>query len=324
MGGCESSGNDKEVTSKNGKSSSIDHPPVPLNVVEEVKKYLCTIIIKTKEEDKITNGFFIKTQNYNKYLVAKDSINPDDIINEEIELKIYNHKTIKLDLKECRMKYFPKPKDITLIKIKKDELISNEINFLLCDFDIDSFRYEYIFSIKLPIEGKTICQSGKIIHNGDFEFFHNIPIDNNNNTFISPIMLLYNKKDAYNNINEIKIIGISKNINNSQDKYNSIFIGGIINENNEDLSFGYDIDEILHVSNLNKFEIKFISYEAHIEVTIPCKREDTFSSVEEKLYEKFPELKYKNLDFYKNNKLIRTSSTLIENDISNGDKIEFR
>ena len=316
MGACESR-NEQKLNPNNEKSSSIDHPPVPLNMVEEVKKSLCTINIKTKEEDKITNGFFIKTQNYNKYLVAKDSINPDDIINEEIELKIYNHKTIKLDLKECRMKYFPKPKDITLIKIKKDELISNEINFLLCDFDIDSFRDENIFSIKLPIEGKTICQSGKIIHNGDFEFFHNIPIDNNN-TFISPIMLLDN------NIEEIKIIGISKNINNSQDKYNGIFIGGIINENNEDLPFCYDIDEILHVSNLNKFEIKFISYEAHIEVTIPCKREDTFSSVEEKLYEKFPELKYKNLDFYKNNKLIRTSSTLIENDISNGDKIEFR
>ena len=316
MGACESR-NEEKLNPNNEKSSSIDHPPVPLNVVEEVKKSLCTINIKTKEEDKITNGFFIKTQNYNKYLVAKDSINPDDIIDEEIELEIYAHKKIKLDLKECRMKYFPKPKDITLIKIKNDELFSNEIKFLLCDFDIDSFRYKHIFSIKLPIEGKTICQSGKIIHNGDFEFFHNIPIDNNN-TFISPIMLLDN------NIEEIKIIGISKNINNSQDKYNGIFIGGIINENNEDLPFCYDIDEILHVSNLNKFEIKFISYEAHIEVTIPCKREDTFSSVEEKLYEKFPELKYKNLDFYKNNKLIRTSSTLIENDISNGDKIEFR
>ena len=317
MGGCESCGNLQKSNPKIKNNSSIDHPPVPLNVVEEVKKSLCTINIKTKEEDKITNGFFIKTQNYNKYLVAKDSINPDDIINEEIELEIYNHKTIKLDLKECRMKYFPKPKDITLIKIKNDELIANEIKFLLCDFDIDLFRYEHIFSIKLPIEGKAICQSGKIKHNVDFEFFHNIPIDNNNNS-VTPIMLLDN------NIDKIKIIGISKNINNSQDKYNSIFIGGIINENNEDLSFGYDIDEILHVSNLNKFEIKFISYEAHIEVSIPCKREDTFSSVEEKLYEKFPELKYKNLDFYKNNKLIKTSSTLIENDISNGDKIEFR
>lgn len=247
--------------------------------------------------------------------MAKYHIIPDKIIIEEIELEIYNHKKMELNSKKFQIKYCQKYKDIILIKIKNDENILNEIKFLLCDFNIDLFIYEPIFSIELPIEEKIICPSGKILHPIDYEFVHNIPIDNND--YLSPIMLLNN------NISEKKIIGINRKINNSQDKNNGIFIGEIINENNDNSSFNYDTKGILNFTDSNKFEIKFISYESHIELSIPCKREDIFSSVEEKLYEKFPELKYKNLKFYKNKKLIKTYSTLIDNDISNGDKIEF-
>ena len=321
MGVCETShgtkiaAENKLESNQSNEQSSNDHPPVPLNLAEEVKKSLCKINVKTKEKDNMTFGFFMKTQYSKKYIVAIYRIIPDDKIIEEIELEIYNHKMMKLNSKEFQIKYFQKPKDITLIKIKNDEHILNEIRFLLCDFNIDSFIYDNIFSIKLPFEEKVICPSGKILHPVDFEFVHNIPIDNND--YISPIMLLNN------NINETKIIGINKNINNSQDKNNGIFIGEIINENNDDSSFDYDTKEILNFTDVNKFQIKFISYDSHIELSIPCKRDDIFSSVEEKLYEKFPELKYKNLKFYKNKKLIKTYSTLIDNGISNGDQIEF-
>ena len=321
MGICETSHVAKIATenklesNQSNEQSFNDHPPVPLDLAEEVKKSFCKINIKAKEKDNMTFGFFMKTQYSKKYLVAKYHMIPDKIIIEEIELEIYNHKKMKLNSKEFHIKYFPKYKDIILIKIKNDENILNEIKFLLCDFNIDLFIYEPIFSIELPIEEKIICPSGKILHPVDYEFVHNIPIDNND--YISPIMLLNN------NISEIKIIGINRKINNSQDKNNGIFIGEIINENKDDSSFDYDTKEILNFTNVKKFEIKFISYDSHIELSIPCKREDIFSSVEEKLYEKFPELKYKNLKFYKNKKLIKTYSTLIDNDISNGDKIEF-
>ena len=57
MGACDSI---KTGDSETEKTSLKDNPPVPSNFAEEAKKSLFIFNIKSKEEDKIKNGFFIK------------------------------------------------------------------------------------------------------------------------------------------------------------------------------------------------------------------------------------------------------------------------
>ena len=71
----------------------------------------------------------------------------------------------------------------------------------------------------------------------------------------------------------------------------------------------------------NVFEVRFISYDQYIHSSIPCKREDNFSKLEEKLFQKYPELRYNNICYLHNASLINKSGTLIENRINNGDII---
>ncbi len=70
--------------------------------------------------------------------------------------------------------------------------------------------------------------------------------------------------------------------------------------------------------NINNFEnlieIRFIINGQSF--YIPCRREDNFSKVEEKVFEEFPELRYKNIKFLNNSNEINRSSTLIENNIN--------
>ncbi len=55
----------------------------------------------------------------------------------------------------------------------------------------------------------------------------------------------------------------------------------------------------------NIFEVRFISHDQSIDFSISCKREDNFSKLEEKLFQKFPELRYNNICYiHKAKKLI--------------------
>jgi len=68
-------------------------------------------------------------------------------------------------------------------------------------------------------------------------------------------------------------------------------------------------------------EIRFVSQNQSINYCTTCYREDNFSSLEENLFQAFPELRYKNIYFIHKGTLINRSSTVIENRISNGDLI---
>ena len=67
------------------------------------------------------------------------------------------------------------------------------------------------------------------------------------------------------------------------------------------------------------FDVKFISYDQPVNITVPCQRLDTFSKLKEKLYQIHPELRFKNLDFIHCGSLINESLTIAENNINNGD-----
>ena len=80
-------------------------------------------------------------------------------------------------------------------------------------------------------------------------------------------------------------------------------------------------NEVEPIPSLTIFEVRFFSANQYIHTSIPCKREDNFSKLEEKLFQKYPELRYNKICYFHNVSLINKSGTLIENRINNGDSI---
>jgi len=132
--------------------------------------------------------------------------------------------------------------------------------------------------------------------------------------FIVIFFLVWKKKrkkkkiewDIYNKIKEI-------NINNT-----NIGISNITTETN--LS-SFNISSKSDSKNISRLTIQFISADLLINTNISCDRTDNFSYLEEKLYQSFPELRYKKLIFIHKNKYIKRSSTIKKNRISDCDKI---
>ena len=75
------------------------------------------------------------------------------------------------------------------------------------------------------------------------------------------------------------------------------------------------------IENSSEFYVKFISPDPYINTKIPCSRTDKFSKVKEKLFQKYPEVKYKNVAFIHCASRIKEFLTIGENNINNGDKI---
>ena len=70
------------------------------------------------------------------------------------------------------MIYFPKPKDITIIEIKNNDSIYNEIEFLDYDYNYKKgyikYKNERIFTIENPL-GKSVHSTiGRIINNNKY------------------------------------------------------------------------------------------------------------------------------------------------------------
>ena len=82
-------------------------------------------------------------------LITNNHVISQDNIYNDVEIEIYNQKKMKLNLKNRKIKYFPKPKDITVIEIKPSDKILR-VQFLR--FNIENniclgnifFRWKYI------------------------------------------------------------------------------------------------------------------------------------------------------------------------------------
>ena len=195
---------------------------IPIQITNKIIKSICIITIKKKEELIYGTGFFLKFSESLKYLFTNyQTINPNSI-NENIELEIWNKENMILNISERHIKYFEKPKEVTVIQIKENDIIYKNIEFL--DYDSDYMKgyliYENadIFSLKNPIEKKISCIKGKILNIYNDEFEHNIPIENDSSG--CPIILLNNE------INSLQVIGINKTAVNNK----GLFINEIINE----------------------------------------------------------------------------------------------
>ena len=235
------------------------HRPIPLKIANKVMKSICKITIDSKKGIAYGTGFFLNYSDEMKYLMTCFHVINPSLEKENIEIEIYNEKTMKLNFKNRFTKYIPKPKDIAIIEIKKSDEIYKDIEFL--DYDYNYIKKGYaiynnvdIFTVEHPYGDDASCASGKIIKINDNEFEHNIPTDNGSSG--CPIILLNN------NINLIQAIGIHKEGDNIKKINGGTFIGGFLNEDSNEHKNNYIIAEIfIKEEDINK-NIRIInSYE---------------------------------------------------------------
>ena len=212
------------------------HKSIPLDISNKVRESICKIIIKKKGDKGILygSGFFMKISESLKFLFTNYHVINQDLINDNIEIEIWNKEKMNINLNQRNIKYFEKPKDVTMVEIKEEDKIYKDIKFL----DYDSYYKEKgyniykdvdIFTLEHPSGDDVSCASGKILNFDNIEFTHNISTETGSSG--CPIILLNN------NINLILVIGIHKGSDINKKINYGIFIGEIINEFKNDSNF---------------------------------------------------------------------------------------
>ena len=234
---------------------------IPLEVVNKVVKSLCKITIKNNEGNITGIGFFMQITDAKKCLITNYHIISRQTKKLDIEIEIYNQKKMNLKLTKTKrfIKFFPEPKDITIIDIKSSDEIYGDIEFLNYDLNYilgyKIYKDVDIFSIENPLGENPSFSNGKIININNYEFNHNIPTDEGSSG--CPIILLNN------NTNLAQVIGIHKDSGNSKELNCGTFIGEIFNDD-LNKNNNYIIAEIeIKEDDINK-DIRIInSYEEY-------------------------------------------------------------
>ena len=255
MGSCDSQTKNKDNMANPEQDNDFDQEQ---NIsIKLAIKALCKISIKNNEDSIKGTGFFLNAPNFKKYLITNNHIISQDIINKDIEIEIHNKKRMKLNLNNRDIKYFPEPKDITMIEIKSSDSIYEDIYFL--DYDINNNKDGYniyknldMFSVQYPYSGASF-KSGKIRNINNYEFEYSTSLDCGFSSY--PICYFKN--------NSIKVIGINKG-KDSLNKYNNgVFLGEIFtNNNSSNSSDNYIIAEIeIKENEINEDKRIINSYE---------------------------------------------------------------
>ena len=211
------------------------HKGVPIDIITKVKNSICKITIEKEKGLLYGTGFFLRVSDSLKFIFTNYHIVNPNLRNKNIKIEIWNKKmmNININFNNRIIKYFERPKDITIIEIKETDDIYKDIEFL--DYDNNYFNHGYkiyknvdIFSIEHPFGKGAVCASGTILNIKDYEFDHNISTDSGASG--SPIILIND------NINLIQAIGIHK-YSDLKNKINvGTFIGEILNEINENIN----------------------------------------------------------------------------------------
>ena len=203
---------------------------VPINIIIKALKSICKITIRGNYNANAT-GFFMKVSDTEKYLITNYHVINQNNIYDDIEIEIHNQKKMKLNLNNRKIKYFPRPKDITLIEIKNSDEIYNDILFLDYDLNYQKGYYMYqnaiIFLIQHPYGKNAEYACGNIVNINNFEFDHNIGTKSGASG--SPIILYYE------NIYSIQVIGIHKGANYTKNLNSGTFIGEIFKKDNNNI-----------------------------------------------------------------------------------------
>ena len=162
---------------KNGKGEVINIP-ISMAVSIKVMKSICKITVKHNDVTVFGTGFFMKISEDKKYLITNNHVIPQEKINWDIEIEIHNHRKTKLNPNNRDIKYFPGVKDITMVEIKKNDSIYNDINFLNYDLNYkrgyEIYEDAIIITIQHPLGENAEVSSGRIVNVYDKEFNHNI------------------------------------------------------------------------------------------------------------------------------------------------------
>ena len=108
------------------------------------------------------------------------------------------------------------------------------------------------------------------------------------------------------------------------DKLNSV----LTNKKNEIDKLNNEMKNLKLNNNINKkvymndlLLIYFKSIDQKVDIAYPCKKDDVFVRIEEKLYNEYPDFKDLNTYFTVNGRVVKRFRSMLENDIRNNDKI---
>jgi len=122
------------------------------------------------------------------------------------------------------------------------------------------------------------------------------------------IINIQQKEINYNNqINDLKI----KLINKQKE----------LNDLTKKIPGGGNLKKYIDYNNI--MVVNFISRNGRINHNIQCLKTDTFAEVEEKLYQIYNEYRETNNVFLVNGNIVKRFKKMSENNINNGDKIQF-
>ena len=228
MGICESISNKQETQNNQFIKSSflISKEPsinIPLNIENKLRSSICNISYNKNNNIKKGTGFFIQLNDY-KCLMTNYIELPQELIDEFIVIKIYNNKSIKIQLNEIYTKFY-NALNMTIIQLNDLNTINyiiNDIYFLDYNSDYNKGYEQYlnteIFIFQYPRDSIEVS-NGTIrqILNAN-KFKHNIT----NVSSGAPIILG----------NLFKVIGIHIEGDINKELYNGIFIGEIFKYNN--------------------------------------------------------------------------------------------
>ena len=140
-------------TSNKRKEMGIkDNIPVPIDVTIKAMKSICKITIKLNGREYFATGFFMKISEAKKYLITNYHVISQKNINGDIEIEIHNNRKMKLNFNNHHIKYFPGVKDITMVEIKNNDSIYNDIEFLDYDYNYKKGYNQYKNAIIITIQ----------------------------------------------------------------------------------------------------------------------------------------------------------------------------
>ena len=301
------SGSKKEQKGTERKDElSPNNEPIPLEVIDKIKKSVCKIKYTLGSNSYNGTGFFM---NYNswKFLITNYHLISETI--KEIEIEIWNKNTKILSLNNRYIKYIKKPKDITAIQIYLNEI--KDIVFL--DYDLNYLKengyFQYInsnvISLGYPNIYELSCGSGRIKEIDEidnYEFYHNIPTKEGSSG--SPIILY----------NLLTVIGVHKSAEKIKNLNLGTFIGELLKEidsNKNEIKVDMDL-------NKKKNEIICIYYKKEKEpIHLFSKYHIAFEDEEDQkiVNETFMNINGDNIRIYINNKKTKFSDLYSGNEI---------
>ena len=234
---------------------------------------------------------------------------------------------------------FPEDLDLTNYVINKKFNVQYELYGVICTLDSSSMNGNIVAYCRNIMDDKwylyndsiiTLCEKPKeylnkmpyILFYRSKKIQNKIRMNNNINIFSNN-----NNLNIFNNYN---ILNQTIDYKNNQGKINQI----LELESNEDENINIRSKSFALVNNndmINNFKdededdniisVIFKTMDQKIQYSVPCRKTDSFSKIEKKLYKEYPEYKEKNRYFLVNGNMIDVNKTTEENNIKNSDVI---